>query len=85
MVELACATTLVPAYEPDLFSRILASHGSSSSKTPERKTVVFIVCGGTKISLEEMSEYSKLTETDLKSKEREWEVRCNGEKWSIPK
>jgi L-serine/L-threonine ammonia-lyase len=55
LAELACATTLVPAYFPGLFNQIFPPRNSSS---PER-TAVFIVCGGVKTSVEEVMGYKQ--------------------------
>jgi len=45
------------------------------SEQPKGHAVVFIVCGGVKISLEEMLEYKT---TVLKSKRGNWSAYCNG-------
>ncbi|GLB35306.1 putative pyridoxal-phosphate dependent enzyme [Lyophyllum shimeji] len=59
LVELACSTTLTPAYKPALFNRL-------SPATPGRKrTVVFIVCGGFKVSLNDVQEYRRLLDEDV--------------------
>ncbi|KAJ3522750.1 hypothetical protein NM688_g8829 [Phlebia brevispora] len=77
LVELACATTLASAYSPVLFNKLVPP------KPPgQRRTVVYIVCGGFKVSLAELEEFRKLVEADLSDA---WEVLCNGERWSIPK
>ncbi|KAF6764897.1 tryptophan synthase beta subunit-like PLP-dependent enzyme [Ephemerocybe angulata] len=68
LVELACSTTLVPAYHAALFNKIL---GPSNDKG---RTVVFVVCGGFKISLSEAGEYQNLLNT---------EPRGNGETWTV--
>ena len=77
LVELACAATLSPAYNPTLFRKLVP-------QTDKRATVVFIVCGGFKISLEELAEYRTILEGDEKSK-ADWDVACNGEEWKIAK
>ncbi|CCM02876.1 uncharacterized protein FIBRA_04990 [Fibroporia radiculosa] len=77
MVELACSTTLTPAYSPALFNKLV-----SRTATGEPKSVVFIVCGGFKISLKEIEEYRDIAERQLKS-EGAWDVVCDGEWWSI--
>jgi len=84
LVELACSTTLTPAYKPALFSRLMSSIPAVDGKQKE-KTVVFIVCGGFKISLEEMAEYHQLVKTDLKQGIGRWEVMCDGEQWFVDK
>jgi L-serine/L-threonine ammonia-lyase len=52
LVELACSTTLTPAYKPSLFAHLVPTPPIS-----KERTAVFIVCGGFKISLDEMEEY----------------------------
>ena len=43
------------------------------------------MCGGAKISLEEMEEYRELVNWDLAQRENEWDVWVDGEQWAIPK
>lgn len=50
---------------------------------PDKKTVVMIVCGGVKISLNEMEEYAQVVQR-VKLEGLRWDVECNGETWSIP-
>ncbi|KAI3601237.1 l-serine dehydratase l-threonine deaminase [Moniliophthora roreri] len=57
LVELACSTTLVPAYRRELLDKLVPPK-------PDR-TVVFIVCGGFKISLPELQEYKGLVEQSI--------------------
>ncbi|PPR04962.1 hypothetical protein CVT24_010420 [Panaeolus cyanescens] len=70
LVELACATTLVPAYHPSLFERLVPVKDGSS----EKRTIVFIVCGGFKIDLETASEYKRLLNEAPKGSDA-WSVR----------
>ena len=65
LVELACSTTLAPAYHPALFNKILGP-------TDEERTVVFIVCGGFKISIAEAAEYRGIADADP---ETTWTVK----------
>ncbi|THH10834.1 hypothetical protein EW145_g1054 [Phellinidium pouzarii] len=84
IVELACATTLTPAYHPSFFNHLLESQGRRiDMSVNRRKTVVFIVCGGVKISLEELMEY-KVVVNDALKESQEWEIFCDGERWHIP-
>lgn len=84
VVELACSTTLAPAYHPKFFTRLFESQARRvGMSTNGRKTVVFIVCGGVKISLEELVEYEVVVDNVLKEGQ-EWEVFCGGERWNIP-
>jgi L-serine/L-threonine ammonia-lyase len=69
LVELSCSTTLVPAYHPALFDKLLGRGAPE-----EKRTVVFIVCGGFKTSLSEAAECQNLLETD---------PRGNGETWTV--
>ncbi|KAK7041412.1 catabolic L-serine/threonine dehydratase [Paramarasmius palmivorus] len=57
LVELACSTTLVPAYKPELLNKLVPPK-------PDR-TVVFIVCGGFKISVTELQEYKSILDKDI--------------------
>jgi L-serine/L-threonine ammonia-lyase len=79
LVELACSVTLAPAYKQSLLQHLVPS-----SSTAREKTVVFIVCGGFKISLEELEEYREIVGADLKNGES-WEVMCNGDKLLVEK
>jgi L-serine/L-threonine ammonia-lyase len=78
LTELACAATLTPAYEPGLMECL-------SEANDKPKTVVFIVCGGFKISLKEMEEYRTIVQRELEAGKNDWECACNGKRWSIPK
>lgn len=58
LVELACSTTLVPAYHPALFDKLVPPSADSGENA--RRSVVFIVCGGFKIDLETVAEYQRM-------------------------
>ena len=77
MVELACAATMVPGYSKELFDKLLPPKPSG-----EPRNVVFIVCGGFKVSVAELIDYTKIVSAEASS---HWEVACNGERWSILK
>lgn len=77
LVELACSTTLVPAYSPELFAKLVPP-----SPSGERNTVVFVVCGGFKVSLAELEEYRTNVEKYAEGRTH-WEVLCNGVEWNI--
>jgi len=79
LVELACSTTLTPAYVPAMFNKLVPPSSSGLART-----VVFVVCGGFKVSLREMEEYSSIVEAD-KMHRRQWNMFCNGEEWVIDK
>lgn len=80
MVELACSTTLAPAYSPPFLSQLLENRKGGGMGKP--KTVVFIICGGVKISLEEMHQYQAAVDSYTKMT-FEWRVTCNGKEMSI--
>jgi L-serine/L-threonine ammonia-lyase len=80
LVELACSVTLAPAYKPSLFEKLVPT-----SSTAKEKMVVFIVCGGFKISEDEMGEYREIVRADSESGEDSWMVMCNGEILSVAK
>ncbi|KAH0584238.1 L-serine dehydratase [Termitomyces sp. J132] len=71
LVELACSTTLTPAYKPAFFDRLVPVKASG-----EKRTVVFIVCGGFKISLDDAAEYRRLADED-KARGGTWSVLIN--------
>lgn len=70
MVELACAATLVPAYSRTLFEKLVPPHPSGKPRT-----VVFIVCGGFKVSVAELAEYTRIVAAE-KEKADQWDVLC---------
>lgn len=76
LVELACSTTLVPAYKPSLFAKLVPSSA---------KNVVFVVCGGFKVSLSDMREYRDVIDEELKAEVGSWNVFCDGEVIKVEK
>lgn len=70
LVELACSTTLVPAYNPDLFDKLVPPKESE-----DRRVVVFIVCGGFKIDLKTALEYEELVIQNRELKDEPWAVK----------
>ncbi|KAI0720836.1 tryptophan synthase beta subunit-like PLP-dependent enzyme [Cerioporus squamosus] len=77
LVELACAVTLTPAYNPTLFRALVPPSDKPA-------TVVFVLCGGFKISLQDLKEYESIVETELAAG-GEWDVALNGQKLAVPK
>ncbi|TBU32290.1 tryptophan synthase beta subunit-like PLP-dependent enzyme [Dichomitus squalens] len=77
LAELACATTLAPAYKPTLFRKLVP-------ESEKRTTVVFIVCGGFKISLADLEEYKNIVASEIAAA-KEWDVAHNGETFSVPR
>ncbi|KAL5490145.1 CHA1 [Sanghuangporus weigelae] len=85
LAELACSATLSLAYHPDLFERIQTANITKRNQSNEnKKTVVFIVCGGVKVSLDEVQEYEALLREESR-KSPAWEVFCNGKRLSVIK
>lgn len=80
LVELACSTALSPAYTPSLFNKIL-SVTSDSPNSGKDRTIIFIVCGGNKISLAELAAYKAALEAGGAESAREVHIR--GEMWFI--
>ncbi|KAF8270353.1 tryptophan synthase beta subunit-like PLP-dependent enzyme [Lactarius quietus] len=66
LVELACSATLVSAYKPELMARLVPPAAA------EKKTLVFIVCGGFKIS-----------QQDLVEAGGKWDAMIDGEKLQL--
>lgn len=80
LVELACSTTLVPAYRPMLFNRMVPPPGDDTH------CVVFIVCGGFKVSLLDTGEFQNIIGNARREPGTSWEVRCdNGEIFQVPR
>ncbi len=77
MVELACAVTLTPAYNPTLFRALVPPSDKPA-------TVVFVLCGGFKISLQDLKEYERIVEVELAAG-GEWDIALNGQNFTIPK
>ncbi|KAN0075216.1 Tryptophan synthase beta subunit-like PLP-dependent enzyme [Tylopilus felleus] len=84
LLELACSTTMSPAYSHELFWRILDPLSELSSERRLRKNVVFVVCGGVKVTSDELSEYAQILDRAARV-EREWKVVCNGTEICIQK
>lgn len=64
LVELACGTTLVPAYNANLYHAIFPRQPTLESDPEAPRPVVFIICGGAKISVNETQEYEKIAEKE---------------------
>lgn len=53
LIELAGGATLAPAYSPPLFKALFGERDPQNAQ----RTIVFIVCGGFKITLKDMANY----------------------------
>ncbi|KAH8983570.1 tryptophan synthase beta subunit-like PLP-dependent enzyme [Lactarius hatsudake] len=76
LVELACSATLVPAYKRELVTRLVPPTGV------EKMALVFIVCGGFKISQQDLLEYSEIVRKDL-GEGGKWDAMIDGEKLQL--
>jgi L-serine/L-threonine ammonia-lyase len=76
LVELACSATLVPAYKLELVTRLVPPTRA------EKKILVFIVCGGFKISQQDLVDYSEIVRKDLEA-EGKWDAMVDGEKLQL--
>ncbi|THU95033.1 tryptophan synthase beta subunit-like PLP-dependent enzyme [Dendrothele bispora CBS 962.96] len=69
LVELACATTLVPAYFPELLEKL------ALGEEEEELVLVFIVCGGFKVSSNDIPFWKKsIAESKEKQEWKGWKV-----------
>ncbi|KAF9232147.1 tryptophan synthase beta subunit-like PLP-dependent enzyme [Melanogaster broomeanus] len=84
LVELACSTTMSAAYNHEMFWRILDPMSELSTDEKRKKTVVFVVCGGVKVTFEELMEYGQILDQAAKV-EKEWRIVCNGTEFRVPK
>ncbi|KIJ17333.1 L-serine ammonia-lyase [Paxillus involutus ATCC 200175] len=84
LVELACSTTMSAAYNRELFWRILDPTSELSTEEKQKKTVIFVVCGGVKVTFDELMEYSQILDQAAKV-EQEWQIVCNGTEFRVPK
>ncbi|KAI0060883.1 tryptophan synthase beta subunit-like PLP-dependent enzyme [Artomyces pyxidatus] len=80
LVELACAAALAPAYKHVLLQHVLPPATGDGRK----RTLVFIVCGGFKVSQNDMEEYGRLLERDL-ARGEEWDLMLEGHEFTVPK
>lgn len=79
MVELACGAAIAPAYKPSIFHRLVPR------STPDKPVnVVLIVCGGFKISLDDVEEYRRIVQAEV-SADGTWDVAVNGETFTTSK
>jgi hypothetical protein len=64
LTELGCSATLVPAFHPDLLARVLPDFKPDTSSPPssyvrpdpQRASLIFIVCGGAKVSAKDLAD-----------------------------
>ncbi|KDR73476.1 hypothetical protein GALMADRAFT_251173 [Galerina marginata CBS 339.88] len=68
LVELACSTTLIPAYHAPLFDKLVPAKDIPG-------VAVFIVCGGFKIDLETAMEYEKTSRQHPRGTGKSWTVK----------
>lgn len=75
LVEMSCATAVAPAFKPSLLEELV----------PGAKSIVFIVCGGFKISLDEIAGYNTVVEKEMQVDVSHWEALCDGRAIRISK
>ncbi|KAG2088683.1 tryptophan synthase beta subunit-like PLP-dependent enzyme [Suillus discolor] len=84
LTELACSTTLTPGYNREFLLRILGPTFSAlSSEERKEKCLIFVVCGGVKISFEEMMEFEEIVAAA--QVQSYWSVHIDGEEAQLPK
>ncbi|KAF9228023.1 tryptophan synthase beta subunit-like PLP-dependent enzyme [Gyrodon lividus] len=84
LIELACSTTMSAAYNCELFWRILDPASEFSAEEKQKKAVIFVVCGGVKVTFDELMEYSQILD-EAEKVEQEWQIVCNGTEFRVPK
>lgn len=83
LTELACATTLTPGYNREFLECILGPRFLTlSPEERKERCLVFVVCGGVKISFEEMREFEEIVAAQGQSY---WRVHISGEETQVPK
>lgn len=84
LTELACSTTLTPGYNREFLLRILGPTFSAlSPEERKEKCLVFVVCGGVKISFEDMMEFEEIVAAA--QVQSYWSVQIDGEETQLPK
>jgi len=73
-----------PAYNYELFWRILNPMSELSAEEKQRMNVVFVVCGGVKVTSDELFEYAQILDR-VAEVEKEWEVIRNGTEICVQK
>ncbi|KAL7283207.1 hypothetical protein ACG7TL_002634 [Trametes sanguinea] len=79
LVELACAATIAPAYKPTIFHKLVPE-----ARSNKRGNVVLVVCGGFKISLDDLEDYKRIVAADI-AEAGDWDVAYNGEMLTVSK
>lgn len=57
MVEMACGAALVPVYQKRILDQLLSTSGDGPGTGATKKTIVIVVCGGSKIDKETLQQY----------------------------
>jgi L-serine/L-threonine ammonia-lyase len=79
LVELACSTTLVPAYNPLMFNKLVPRLRCRDTKP----IVVFIVCGGFKINIADLREFRNCLEDNMAKGNNSWTVKYDDGQVSV--
>jgi L-serine/L-threonine ammonia-lyase len=80
-IELGCAATLTPAYEPKLMNGLRELIPVENGI----RNAVFILCGGFNINLAEMNKFREALRRDLEAGDTSWECFCNGIQVTVEK
>jgi len=84
LTELACSTTLTPGYNHEFLLHILGPKFSAlSAEERKKKRFVFVVCGGIKISFEDIKEFEEIVAAA--QAEGYWSVQIDGKDIQVPK
>ncbi|OAX38039.1 tryptophan synthase beta subunit-like PLP-dependent enzyme [Rhizopogon vinicolor AM-OR11-026] len=84
LTELACSTTLTPGYNHEFLLHILGPKFSAlSAEERKKKRFVFVVCGGIKISFEDIREFDEIVAAA--QAEGCWSVQIDGKDIQVPK
>ncbi|KIK31302.1 hypothetical protein PISMIDRAFT_670332, partial [Pisolithus microcarpus 441] len=71
-------------YNYEFFWHILDPELALSPEEKQKKTVVFVVCGGINISYDELTSYTDILE-EAASREHSWRIVCNGTEFNVSK
>ncbi|OJA21230.1 hypothetical protein AZE42_07994 [Rhizopogon vesiculosus] len=84
LTELACSTTLTPGYNHEFLLHILGPKFSALSvEERKKKRFVFVVCGGIKISFDDIKEFEEIVAAA--QAEGYWSVQIDGKDIQVPK
>lgn len=59
MVEMACGAALAPVYQPRILDELARGLEDGTDQGAERKTIVIVVCGGSKVDADTLKTYER--------------------------